>query len=791
MIMLIHPVRLIAILFFALLQACSGPGPGGAQEVGGDNSSPGVIFEPDEVIGVVIEANDAMVASWQNDLYNAVTPAKAHALEGMKELNDLATTRISIVALNYDFQEISGTPSSIPNYRVVKKQTSGYEIQFDALYVEQINIVIKVRFGNGEVLYAPLHSLANPNDSITVNIGSHYVVKKLFDTINSTSELDQLLPCENSVSNCPNQFLAKAALLAQAGQMAQRYEIDLSNITTFSNALNFLDQNLDFRTHIETAVNEITRDISPIAKGTPRDFTITDGETISRLTYNQEYNSLWFALSLNDDRPDDDEDKVKLATASSVIVAENELDNDLPIYPFLNQNTTLLDVRRDALISDIPFTRTVLSINENSFTRDNNEPINSFTSQLSDTRISTQAFLLNDRRIEQTIPDIPNSATDIGWQFNPLFTKLYRVNDYEPDDTLDADPSSETPDFGAEPTWLIAANYSTGAAYELSINQERVAQTENLNLFSWEIHGQRTDASFSVNDINGKEYGVIGYSLKLNDGGDVMTLFAETLRWNAAGEEILEDQDADHYRSYTLTRDENNGVTFEGDLTGINFGDHDFATIETSESNKANPDGFSENQGLIGLDGGTNAPFGHSTQNGKHLAFALNTPERGRGLMIATELRSGLDSPIFSGEQYQLQGNSFNMTSTLNTLRNFNGSTLIISDGTTEDCQANLTMTSITLNHDIESNTLEQAKLDPTETEASTTCRLNGSEIELVFADVLGQPLTLKGFITQQGSGTSSEDTPGRLITLLWIQSDSLGLVFANLEQNLSPTFDP
>jgi hypothetical protein len=58
--------------------------------------------------------------------------------------------------------------------------------------------------------------------------------------------------------------------------------------------------------------------------------------------------------------------------------------------------------------------------------------------------------------------------------------------------------------------------------------------------------------------------------------------------------------------------------------------------------------------------------------------------------------------------------------------------------------------------------------------------------VELGFADVFGQPLTLRGFATWSESGTE----PTNLLNLLWIQNDTLGLVLATRDQERNPHFE-
>jgi len=816
--MLTKSIQLIHILFFSiLLLACGNAGIGGGESsADGSDGSSGTV--PDDgtdvnrksVIGLRIEVNDEMLASWKSDVFNALTPKKAYALEGVTERNNLSIHRISVVSLDHNFEE---RPSSAtPSPKVDKRDEGGYKLRFNELYVEQIDLVIKVKFANDAVIYAPLYPLASESESITVNVASHYVLKKLFDTLDTPEDLDALLPC--AASDCPNQFLAKAKLLQQISKTAQEYEITIPSTSDIDDALTLLDRKVDFRTHIEAAVAEISRDTSPISKGTPRAFAITDGSTLSRLTTSTQYNSLWFAISLNNLLPENENHEVLIATETSIIVPESKLGNTLPIYPNYNQTTYLFDTRTELLTSDIPFTRTNLSIAQNTaFTlkEPNNDPdlINSFSSLLSDSYTSTEGFILNERIVEQAIPQ----AETVGWQFNPLFSNLYHANEYEPDDTTGT-PDTETPDYGVSPTWLLGSNYNTGGSFELTKNNdkfERGSQIEDLNIFSWEIHGQETDTSFSINQLNDKTYGVINYSLNLEDGSfinkeKILELFAETEQWNINGGTVSISQPSTHYRSYTLKRDKDNAVQGVNEVNNISATSHSISTVKTNESSQEAPSGKEEIQGLLTLDGGAFAPIGHSTQDGKHLAFVFqrgfgkDNEDRGRGITIATELRSQTATPRFSeeGDRYKLLGNSFGITTAENSLKNLNNSILILTDENSgsNECHATLQESSSSLTHtvgdEIGENTLSAPASNSLASITSTTCNLSGGEIEMIFTDNNSKQLTLKGFVSPQDKNevTSSSTVPGNVITLLWVQDDNLGLVFANRDQQLSPTFD-
>ena len=801
-------LALIMFLSYALLQGCGVPGPGG----GSNDSGSGSTFVTETTIGIIVEATDGMqeaIASnsthnwqndWQNELFAMLSPTKALALEGLSELNGLNENQITVVALDENFEENSNP--SVPNYKVVKRLSNGYEIRFAATYTAQINLAVKVTFSTDNFIYAPLYNTSNDNESIRVNVGSHYVLKKLFDAISTPENLSNALFCTSNISDCPNQSLRKADLLKLATITADGFDIEIDKEQSTQQALTFLDSNIDFRTHVEAAVTEITRELSPIAKGISRTFNILDGEVLSKLNVSNIYNSSMFTYALNNYRPDNNQDEVTLSTANSYIVDGGELEfNNLPIYPNLFQSSSLLEIRRDTITTDIPFDRKTLLIDEqNSVSEQSSEPINTFSSAPSDTFLSTEGSILNERQIEQTIPGIGSDPKDIGWNINPLYTKLYLSNDSEPSLNLDGTVVNDIVDYGNDPTWLTGANYGGGAIYQLSENSDGVFSredlNEDLNLFSWEIHGLRTDTSFSSDDISGKNFGVIRYSIDLNNTSPIIKIFADTLKWEAGSTEMTERQDDPHYNSYTLSRNTDRTVVTDGPTSMPGSNTRRYGTKETEEATPEHPTGVKENRGLIGLDGGSRAPVGHSTQNGKHLAFVQDTVAHGRGLMIATETRSDKpEFPVSAGDRdiYVLQGNTIEMTDSFSQVRNLNGSTLkIIGDIDIDTCTAHLTVNHTTLIHNIDSNTLSTST-GTTEQLTSSGCILNASsngEIEIQFANVyaLNDTLILKGFVTETGNDDSA--TPGNLINLLWIQDNTLGLIFAQKDQQLSPTFD-
>ena len=134
------------------------------------------------------------------------------------------------------------------------------------------------------------------------------------------------------------------------------------------------------------------------------------------------------------------------------------------------------------------------------------------------------------------------------------------------------------------------------------------------------------------------------------------------------------------------------------------------------------------------------------------------------------------------------------MTSEKNIIHQLNGSTLEIEPAVNipnNQCIANLSVKRSSVEHTIgpQENTLSEPIESAQENIFAQTCTVNDSEIYIEFTNlVFGEPLILRGFITQKNDASSNK--PGNLINLIWQQNNQLGLVFANKEQALSPTFD-
>ena len=806
------PYRLKAIqaiilgLIISVLQACGLPSEQGGSDGSSsqiDNEVSGGTGDPELTLGKVLII-------------------QAERLNGGTDLN---LNNVSLVSLNADFREISD--GSIPEWKVTRSEvTDNIELSIESNYVEQLNHVIKIRYSNDEIYYASLPYIpvqVNSTAETTVNIFTHYIVKKLFDLIPDSDSLLSHLPCETGdpVVGCNNQPRVKQDYLAMVNKAAAEFSFDLTTSNSISQALTRLDERAEIKRYVDFALRDLTHTEAPFAQGTMRSTNLgfdSEGNVLGfPAPWSKRYNSVFFALSLSDLEPNSELiETIGLAASNSTIVGNKELSNELPAYPYYENTTYLYELRREsALFIDIPYERTSLTVkNVDSKILDRSEPINTYASESTvDSFLSREGFLLEGRTLVTPRPGDASDEKDIAWRYEPVFADLYQANEYEPETVfVQNEEEEETIDFGNEPTWLISSNFGKAANYEIrdagTANESLGVQLEDINLFSWELHGLQTPTTFSTSRLSGKSYGVISFSQKLNDAESEnnIEMFGETMKWTASSSLFSIEQPLleDHYRTHTISRDDDNTPQSLTTQRGLVEASRSYFAEGTESADPNAENGIAiENRGILKLDGGIEAPIGHATDNGGYFAFSFNTSDtssitdRGTGIIIGTELNTV--SPVFpdpdDSEQfvYQIQGNSMEILDNSNSLKNLTGSTLLVTNkpgDASKDCEATLKLTTVSVRHSLDSvaNLLTEPAPGGQSDIISSSCRINLNEIEIGFANVLGQALTLKGFISK--SDAEFNTVPGNVMTLLWLQENSIGLLFAGKTQNKKAVFE-
>lgn len=805
-------------LGFGLLCACGLPGPGSSTN---PQETPVEEQDYEDVVNVRIETNRAMRTTWQGDLFNLVTPQLAWALSGLEENNSLSEQAISVITMDLNFQE----RGRIADPFVVDQPSSrlGYDLLFQATVEKQLNRLVRVTLPNGEVMYAPLApATVQGNNYVQVSVASHYVLKKLYEAITTREQLTDLLACDNRDTNCSHQSRVKATHILNLIELVNEYDLVITPEMTVQTVMDMFEDNLYLRTMVETGIQEIVRTTSPATHGTAREFRHLDGYEEAQLSRALTYNSALFALDLSAIKNSGNVNRVNLGVSISRTVPINtdftplETARTLPIYPRLTHTSDFVETRKDALTFTIPFTRSLTTYTSDNIFITPGSAYQKHATTSIDSFLSTQGNLMAGTVLEQHI-----DMNQVGWQSNPVYKQLYRVNQYEPN--LSADQTaSNTPLYPDSAPWLVSANVIKAENYSvvkppLSSKYERVDWLEDRHVFSWEIHAEETDTDFTsarMRGQTGKTYGVLRYGLQLGNSNPVVQLTAEILQWKTSpGSDRIESTqlvrlgpftssplDA-HYRSWQLARNaDHTMVRIPADETGPNIlapqtDTHSYTAIPTTEDDNdplTSNTSVSHNKGLINVDGGTQPITGHVSSNGSHFALVMHkTPTNfvNRAFMVGTELHGG--PGLFEDVRYQLQGNTMTVSTEETRLTNLNQSTLVLSN-LNNSCEAELTVRAMTISHDIEANTIGAPERPLIEEEAipSTECSIVDSKITLVFGDpeheVLDQPLTLTGFFSK----AEDDATTSNLINLLWLQEDNMGLVFATRDQELDPAFE-
>lgn len=796
--------RATLLISSLLIAACGTPGPGGDSP--NDSTFPincegdSILLEVFATTAITTPSNNASNTLF-NPIFNALTPQKALAdIRGLTEVNNLSQSAISVVRLDADFNDSSFRDLE---YAVEALDSGGYEIVFcerPGSFQPSIDVAVKVQLGDDE-LFAPLHQTPGQTTAVRVDLNSHFVMTRLFQSIPNDEALAQLVQCPQN-RECSNQAQARASLLRSLYISTDSLDLEFSADDTLAAGLLKLGNDIAYTETVDQGINEI---VSPaigdelkeghFAVGARELFDLEG--SIPCIGQSEDYHSSLFRIGVTTVDPEEDNRGFGFTLDSSAPLPENEIGNAVEVYPKLNRRSDYVNSEQNELLSpQLPFRSEQLIVTQNNF-RFSSDPFFNFYSGVrgfnggsqtlssSDTYITREGELLFDRAVPSFIPFKVDSRSTKGWSHNPTYSKLYSSNN-----TLPTNNSGETGSLNcarqlnADPTWLTGAYFGTANTYTQSSGDNSFSRQnlkENHDYYSWEVHGLTTDTTFSTSDISGKTYGVIEFAVELDSRAPYITLNANTVEWDASSSNLAQTQPDAHYDSVQITRTSTTATDLTTD--GIPNASRGYGLLREETSPDPQDAIIS---GLISLSG--SAPvIGHSSQNGKYLAFVENT-DNGKGLILATELRNSTPNFGSSGTTYQLQGNSMEMGGQLNRLRNLKNSTLTINNptpGSAQDCSARIalvwTSSAVSLDSDLGL---------PPETGANRianarTCSIDEGEISLSFTDVLenGQDLTLKGFMTPSDD---ESDAPGNLINLLWYEEDGLGLVFAQRQLNLN-----
>ncbi len=731
---------------------------------------------------LVVEATDSMIASWQTEVFNLITPAKAYAFRG---LTTVPARSIEIIQVDHNLNRISSEP--IPSYTVTDNPALGtYSINFSQPPSARIDIIAKVTLDNGQVLLAPFIDSSideNFNPIVVVNVVSDFLVKQLYGKLNSADALNSLLPCNGGTSNtgnnvdCTKQPFAKFSLWNALNELTQGYEIDIPADYTITQALELLDSTSDFKAHINTVLDEMLRTEEAFVGGTERTLDLSDPQnTFDNLSTQKEYNSTLFSLAFNQVDPDS---AAKGASISTTVSSKFDEISGAINYPELTLNTSNFYVTLTGLVENFPIQRRSLSFSQANDLSLSAAVENGLSSAPSNTFLTSQGFYVAGKMPYQTITD-RTATTAIGWQSDPYTQLIY---------TADADSSG--------PQAMLSSFVRNGGQYAITDNGDstwtRNDKQEEQNIFAWSSYNQALESgsgSAIEQKINSKTFGAVGLSLKLSDTGDIYTTAGDIMHWSAVSPDtITETQPSAHYQSYLFSR--------AADQT-LNVSAPSSSAVRANRQYQATPSLKSTSSGLQNIFRGrlTVTALGtlepnqaSSTPEGDMITVIQNELSKGQGMIQAVELRDTAPTADRSNLRYRLSGNSFGSDAGLNRLRNYNNSVITLNSQTT----AVLSLNILESTHDINSQVVSKIAESSITNISGTYSVASNGEVQFTFPNVEGHDLTLTGFMSKHLDDSGNETAQaGNVLTLLLTHDyvvggsqATLGLVQALKEQTL------
>ena len=750
---------------------------------------------------LAVEATETMIASWQTDLFNLITPGKAYAFRG---LTTVPAKSISIIQVDENLNQVPN--SLVPSYTITDNPELGtYSITFSESPPARIDIIAKITLDNGQVLLAPFIDSSidqNFDPIVIVNVVSDFLVKQLYDKLNTAEALNSLLPCNDGGSDfgnnvdCKNQPFAKFSLWAALNGLTQNYEIDIPANYTITQAFQLLNDTGEFKTHIDTALNEILRTQEAFVGGTERELdpiSVDPNNTLENLSTVEAYNSALFSLAFNQTNPDSGTKGASISTTVSSLFSDS---NGAVSYPELTRNTSNLYVSLTNLNEDFPTQRTSLILSQANSLSLSVAAENSLSASPGNTFLTSQGFYVAGKIPFQTITD-KTSTTGKGWQSDP-YTQLY----YSPDSS------------GNEPQAMISSFVRNGSNYAISttdsLTWKRDSKLEEQSMFAWVQHTQVPEDNdgypintpgegfINTDNIAGKDYGAINFSVKLDSSGNILTSTGKISKWSAISTDQIDQSQPlvtlsgeDHYLSYSFTRDTSQTLAVSTPSPEATFSRNYAVSASKKSSDSGIQDLYLGRLTVSAPGNSSEQNQASSTPTGSMITVTQNEAAAGQGLINALEVRTIAPADL-TNTVYRLAGNSFGANAASNVLRSYNNSTIEFTGGTT----ATLTFNALESTHNVSTQEVSGISELSIPAASGTYIVNNDGLIQFTFLNVqgTGKTLRLKGFMSKSVDSNGDEiPEPGNVLTLLMIHDydevgntqATLGLVHAFKELNL------
>ncbi|MGP4844587.1 hypothetical protein ACTXGQ_10690 [Marinobacter sp. 1Y8] len=557
------------------------------------------------------------------------------------------------------------------------------------------DVLIEVSY-NGQVIRA----FATDSDrDIKVNPFSEYLVVNGLGSY-TPDQFELAMDCVNSTDStnlCINKYI-----WATLADQIQDFEIDIPDNTGFDNAVALLDQRADFARYVS--------EMSKIILITPAESSAISGDSV-------DMNTVFHGLELG----------ITGAGASGPgrwgirRSAEErvEINGVGYVYPGLSMSSLgAFGITATFLASDIPYQRATLtqfSAANSVYLGPDNWDINSHATTAVPGSIRNDTQLLAGLSVLQTITN-KNSAKTIGWTRNP-----YR---------LDALVIGGKDD----PQAVVSGYFSAGRALELKAENggyQRGDQLEEYFVSIFDLSFTKSD-DFQIATLD-QNYNVISFSTQL---GDPTTPFRT--------ESMIGDWATGSDGSFAQTASAQEvSRSANGTVTSVSPNRDGAVNISNQTSQLSDGD---KNTGRLSLDLFAVGQDGASQPDGSLLAFNLDNPVNGDGVLIA--LKTG-NQPPEADRNYRLQGTIVGLNDDMQILQHIDGGELTIGTGG----DATLSLAGFEIAQTISTQTLDRPHALTSSTNADLTFTFtSAASPQLVMTRSGGASPYLQGFVSEDGS---------------------------------------
>ena len=573
---------------------------------------------------------------------------------------------------------------------------------------------------------------ANETRDILINPFSEYLVKNVFSTGFSSTQLNNILNCIDTQSLCVSEMLWPAL-----SDQVQSFEIDIPDTLNEDQAVSFLGTRVDF--------TNFTNGI----EATMVDNASTVSEQIAASSV--DFNALVFGAELDQAYPTATTLAGQWGVRSSVRVLSTDANGSSYTYPGSTlASFSLFGFAINSIGTDVPYARGTLQQQTDGTPttkfdwQTNTHAASPGAAAIVNNQAGSDSFLLTSRAQLQSVTTATNS-TLIGWSPNPYFFDGFLYGG------------------ATSPSAVIGSYFHSGKAIQLietSSTYQRQRTLEDMNTGELEFNIAKPSSSQTVKPTTlSGNYNAISFAVRLSETATPITVATTLHNWLISGQTIT---DAGAPSRTQISRN-NSNIAAAPITTSLP------TQTWTIGAGQEDPTGSSGRLTFVHTDSNNTAvtESGAASPDGNLAGFMIANTDDGQGMMLAMKQPSS--TPVISGITYKLQGVSLAMNNSTNTLSQYNSSTLSLDSA----YNATLNLSGVKAVHTLSSQEVSKPQaISPFTLTSSSPMTLSASgEAKVSFTDGTGT-LTLDGYVSPDSKHSllilSVRDTKNQEVGLLF-----------------------